>query len=157
MTPASGARQRRWPIPLVRRRSGSGSAGSAGGWGGGDAILSALEGPGRCRSRRGCRVTWHSRRFNARAGAAPPVVKQVITPLIPVPEGSSVLHTGWRAVPAALSSSFLPEFAGSVKGSGSRQTPSAPAHRKCHYRHGPHHLLPLLPSFREEADAHFDG
>lgn len=88
VTPASGASQRRWPIPLVRRRTGSGSAGSAGGWGDGDAILSALEGPGRCRSRRGCRVTWHSRRFNARAGAAPPVVKQVITPLIPSRRGA---------------------------------------------------------------------
>lgn len=46
-TPARGARQRRWANLFLRRRSGSGSAGSAGGCGGGDANLSALEGPGR--------------------------------------------------------------------------------------------------------------
>ena len=78
------------PISLLRRRSGSGSAGSAGGWGGGDANLSALEGPGRCRSCRGCLVTWHSRRFNAGAGAAPPVLEQVLIPL----SGSFFGHAG---------------------------------------------------------------
>ena len=58
-----------------------------------------------------------------------------------------------------LSSSFLAEFSGNVKGEGpgTPQTPFAPAHCKCHYRHGPHHLLPLLPPLRQEADAHFDG
>lgn len=62
-----------WPIPCMRRRSGAGSTGSAGGWGDGDANLSALEGPGRCQSRRGRRVTWHSRRIKVRARAAAPV------------------------------------------------------------------------------------
>lgn len=61
MTAARESRRRNWPIPFVRRRSGSASTGSAGGWGDGDAILSALEGPGRSWSRRGYRVTWHSR------------------------------------------------------------------------------------------------
>lgn len=37
----------------------------AGGWGGGDAILSALERAGRRQSLRGRRVTWHSRTLNA--------------------------------------------------------------------------------------------
>lgn len=37
-------------------------------------------------SRRGCRVTWHSRSLNTGAGAAAPVVQQVLAPLIPVPE-----------------------------------------------------------------------
>ncbi|ELK07801.1 ADP-ribosylation factor 4 [Pteropus alecto] len=57
MAATKDARQRSRPIRSVRRRNGMDSTGSAGGWGGGDAILSALEGPGRCWSRRGCRVT----------------------------------------------------------------------------------------------------
>lgn len=79
-TTARESRPRSWPIPFVRRRSGAGSTGSAGGWGGGDAILSALEGPGRRRSSRGYRVTWHSQslkrqsrscRASRRAGPRP--------------------------------------------------------------------------------------
>ncbi|EPY81022.1 hypothetical protein CB1_000762015 [Camelus ferus] len=60
---------------MGRRRSGSDSTGSAGGWGGGDAILSALEGPGRCQSRRGCRLLFRRRvcreRERRRPGTAP--------------------------------------------------------------------------------------
>lgn len=59
--------------PLSAQAQWLGRTGSAGGWGGGDAILSALEGPGRCWSRRGRRVTWHSQILKARAGAAAPV------------------------------------------------------------------------------------
>ena len=58
-----------------------------------------------------------------------------------------------------LSSSFLAELSGRVEGEGpgTPQTPFARARCKCHYRHGPHHLLPLLPPLRQEADAHFEG
>lgn len=83
MAATKDARQRSRPIRSMRRRNGLDSTGSAGGWGGGDAILSALEGPGHCRSRRGCRVTWHSESLNSRAGAAAPVVEQVRAPLVP--------------------------------------------------------------------------
>lgn len=145
----------------MRRRSGSGSTGSAGGWAGGDAILSALEGPGRCRSRRGCPVTWHSRSLNTRAGAAAAVVEQVRAPLIPVPERRPArrLASRPRRSLSSLAAFLLAQVAGSVKreGRGKLQTPFAPAHRECSYRHGPHHLLPLLPPLRQEADAHSDG
>lgn len=71
MTAARGARQCTGPIPDARTRSAAGSTGSAGGWDGGDAILSALEGPGCRRSRRGRRVTWHSRSLNAKSRSCP--------------------------------------------------------------------------------------
>lgn len=106
MAAARDARQRSGPgagHPFARRRSGPDSTGSGGGWGDGDAILSALEGPGSCRSSRGCRVTWHSRRFNAGAGAASPVVERVLAPRIP--SRSFVRHASHRAVGAVLSSS----------------------------------------------------
>lgn len=151
------ARQRRGPVSSERRRSGSSSTGSAGGWGGRDAILDALEGPGRCRIRRGCRVTWHSRSLNTRAGGAAPVVERVRAPLVPL----AVLRLtrqrasrSCRPLPQLLF--LLAQFAGSVNGEGLWTLPTS-AHRKCHYRHGPHHLLPLLPPLRQKADAHFDG
>ncbi|KAL6046182.1 hypothetical protein STEG23_035492 [Scotinomys teguina] len=58
------ARRRNRLKPCARRRSGTGGVRNAGGWGSGDAILSALERAGRRQSLRGRRVTWHSRILN---------------------------------------------------------------------------------------------
>lgn len=126
-TAAGGSRRRNWPNPFVRRRSGSASTGSAGGWGRGDAILSALEGPGSCWSRRCYRVTWHSRslkrqtrscRASRRAGPRPVSSHSGASPDSPASEPS--LPPSF-----SLSSSSFAQFVGSVKGEGPG-TPQTP-------------------------------
>lgn len=149
------ARQRSWPISSERRRSGWSSTGRAGGWGDGDAILYALEGSGRGRIRRGCRVTWHSQSFNARTRTATPVVEQVRFP----PVLLWVLHLTRRLASRSCLPLPQPLFISVCRERESRrpEDASTSAHLKCHYRYGPYHLFPLLPPLRQEADAYFDG
>lgn len=137
----------------MRRRGGPGGVRSAGGWGGGDAILSALERAGRRQSLRGRRVTWHSRTLNA----APEPPHQS-----PSSSGSRCVASPRLRRPAASEPALLPSSAARLIGSRDREgprthrTPSLDR-RSCHRRYGPHHLLSLLSPLRQEADAHFDG
>lgn len=126
-TTARESRPRSWPIPFVRRRSGSGSTGSAGGWGGGDAILSALEGPGRRRSSRGYRVTWHSKslkrqsrscRASRRAGPRP--VSSCSGASSDTPASEPCLSPSFSFSPSSFA-----QFVGRVKREGPR-TPQNP-------------------------------
>ncbi|KAK7819728.1 hypothetical protein U0070_012334 [Myodes glareolus] len=98
----------------MRRRGGPGGVRSAGGWGGGDAILSALERAGRRQSLRGRRVTWHSRTLNA----------------VPEPPHQLPSSSGSRCVafprlrrPAASEPALLPSSAARLIGSRDREGP----------------------------------
>lgn len=119
-TAARELRRRNWPIPSVRRRSGWASTGSAGGWGGGDAILSALEGPGRCWSRRGYRVTWHSRSLKRQTRSCRASRRAGPRPVSSCPGASPDTPASEASLPpsSSLSSSSFAQFVGSVKGGG---------------------------------------